>query len=61
MDKVKAKFKRIYQERVLPQKSLIRNTPETFKRDLEILKEFLPYRERANELLLGGGENDEKR
>ena len=49
------KYKKIYQERVLPKKSVIKGTPETFQKTLDEYNEFSVYKKRANEVLLGGG------
>lgn len=46
------KLKKIYLERVLPKKSVTKNTFETYKADLKILNDFSNYRDRANEGVL---------
>lgn len=48
------KYKKIYNEKVLPKKSVSRNTPESLEKSLKILDEYSIYRCRANELGLRG-------
>lgn len=54
------KYKEIYNKRVLPKKTVTHNTPEIYTKTMEVLEEFSIYRNRANEVLLGGKVDGEK-
>lgn len=55
MDRAKNnKYKKIYQEKVLPKKTVTINTPDAYIHTVAIHKDFSVYRQRANEVVLGG-------
>lgn len=58
MDKAKIeKYKNVYRNEVLPKKSVLKNTEESFMHSLAIHDEMELYRKSANEVVLGGKRN----
>ena len=55
MDKTTVEeLKKIYRDKVLPKKSVLKGTPESCLKTLEIYEEFIHLRQQANEAVLGG-------
>lgn len=54
------KYKEIYNEKILPNKSVTQSTIQTYNNDLVIYNEFKSSRQRANNFVLGGGNFGEK-
>jgi len=47
-------LKKIYRDKVLPKKSVLKGTPESCLKTLEIYEEFVPLRQQANEAVYRG-------
>lgn len=61
MDRAKMdKYRKIYREKVLPKKTVTRNTTEIFNADLQLIQDFSIYRERANRVVIGGDQIGEE-
>lgn len=48
------KYRQIYNEEVLPNKSVKTSSHETCQETLRVFEDFAPFRKRANEEVLGG-------
>lgn len=61
MDKaIVNRLKKIYQQQVLPKKSVTKGTPESSQSTIEVYNNYSVLRKRANEFVLKGGIYGEK-
>lgn len=53
------KYKRIYETRVLPKKSVTINAEDAYNAHLRVFEDFAPLRKKANEVVFGGDKKNE--
>lgn len=54
------KYRQIYNEEVLPNKSAKTSSHETYQETIRVFEDFAPFRKRANEEVLGGEKHERR-